>query len=407
MIEITVPKKVDEIISRLTENGFEAYAVGGCVRDSILNRKPDDWDITTSAKPQEVKALFLHTIDTGIKHGTVTVMMEKEGFEVTTYRLDGTYSDGRHPDSIEFTASLTEDLRRRDFTINAMAYSNKRGLIDVFGGLRDLQSKTVRSVGNPYERFGEDALRMLRAIRFSGQLGFQIEKDTYAAISELSDTIAKVSVERIAKELEKLLVSPGAEKLLLVYESGIMRYTMPELDLFFERQIGKAVSCIEKMKKAAFSYEKGLFMLRLGLLLEDFGGEKAKKILKNLKLDNETLDTVKKLVDVMKIPTETNRKEMRETVRRAGKSLMPLFFAARRASELPTNENYFEEILKYNEATALSDLMINGNDLIELGIPKGKAVGAELNRLLALVIEDPALNQKERLIEEVKAYEKQ
>ena len=172
---ICLPKKVKWIINTIQAAGFEAYAVGGCIRDSILGRTPDDWDITTSAKPEDVKALFHWTLDTGIQHGTVTVMLEREGFEVTTYRVDGKYEDGRHPKEVSFTASLTEDLKRRDFTINAMAYNEEIGLVDIFNGLEDLRNGIIRCVGNPEKRFGEDALRMLRAIRFSAQLGYVIE----------------------------------------------------------------------------------------------------------------------------------------------------------------------------------------------------------------------------------------
>ena len=210
-MQIELPAKVKYIISKLEDNGYEAYAVGGCVRDSVLNRIPEDWDITTSAKPEEVKKLFQATIDTGLQHGTVTVIVDKEGYEVTTFRLDGDYTDGRHPDRVAFTSSLTEDLKRRDFTINAMAYSVKTGLVDRFDGLQDLENGIIRAVGNAEERFTEDALRMLRAIRFAGQLNFEIEEETFDAIKKLSSNISKVSVERIAKELEKLLLSsnPG------------------------------------------------------------------------------------------------------------------------------------------------------------------------------------------------------
>ncbi len=179
-MELRIPEKAEIILHTLEEAGYEAYVVGGCVRDSILGRSPDDWDITTSAKPEEVKALFRRTVDTGLIHGTVTVMLDKEGFEVTTYRVDGEYEDGRHPKEVSFTASLEEDLKRRDFTINAMAYNPKRGLVDLFGGVQDMENRIIRCVGNPLERFTEDALRILRAVRFSAQLGFSIEGDSAA-----------------------------------------------------------------------------------------------------------------------------------------------------------------------------------------------------------------------------------
>ena len=177
-MKIEVPKRVKEIIETLQEHGYEAYAVGGCVRDSLLHSSPADWDITTSAKPMEVKELFRRTVDTGLAHGTVTVMLGKEGFEVTTYRIDGEYEDSRHPKEVVFTGDLREDLRRRDFTINAMAYNDREGLVDAFGGIRDLEKGVIRCVGDPYERFTEDALRILRAVRFAAQLGFSIEERT-------------------------------------------------------------------------------------------------------------------------------------------------------------------------------------------------------------------------------------
>ena len=204
---INIPQKAEQILHILNEAGYEAYVVGGCVRDSILDRVPGDWDITTSALPEQVKELFHRTVDTGIQHGTVTVMMGKEGFEVTTYRVDGEYHDGRHPDAVTFTRSLEEDLKRRDFTINAMAYHPEHGLVDLFGGMEDINRKIIRCVGDPVERFTEDALRMLRAVRFSAQLGFTVEENTKAALARMSGNLEHVSAERIQTELVKLLVS--------------------------------------------------------------------------------------------------------------------------------------------------------------------------------------------------------
>ena len=203
-MRIRLPEHVQQIIQRLEKEGYEAYAVGGCIRDTLLGRLPQDWDITTSACPQAVKELFSHTVDTGIRHGTVTVLLNRQGYEVTTYRIDGEYEDGRHPKSVTFTGELAEDLKRRDFTINAMAYNETRGLVDEFDGTGDLKRGIIRCVGSPVERFEEDALRMLRAVRFAAQLGFDIEEETGAAVAALSGTIAKVSAERIQMELVKL-----------------------------------------------------------------------------------------------------------------------------------------------------------------------------------------------------------
>ena len=233
-MQIQLPDKVHHIINTLEEAGYEAYAVGGCVRDSILGRKPDDWDITTSAKPEEIKRLFPRTVDTGIKHGTVTVLLGGEGFEVTTYRVDGVYEDGRHPSEVTFTASLKEDLKRRDFTINAMAYNARTGLVDLYGGLADIENRVIRCVGIAGERFDEDALRMLRAVRFSAQLSFRIEEATGEAVKALAPNLQKISAERIQVELVKLVTSPNPDYLRTAYELGITAQILPEFDLCME-----------------------------------------------------------------------------------------------------------------------------------------------------------------------------
>ncbi|MCI5517194.1 MAG: CCA tRNA nucleotidyltransferase, partial [Roseburia sp.] len=230
MHSFKLPENVNFIIHTLMEHGFEGYAVGGCVRDTLLGRTPQDWDITTSARPEQVKELFSHTIDTGIQHGTVTVMLDHEGYEVTTYRIDGEYEDARHPKEVTFTANLIEDLKRRDFTINAMAYNEAAGLVDAFDGIGDLKRKVIRCVGDPMERFSEDALRMLRAVRFAAQLGFEIAPDTKDAVSRLAETIQKVSAERIQVELVKLLVSDHPEEIRQVYELGLSAQVLPEFD---------------------------------------------------------------------------------------------------------------------------------------------------------------------------------
>lgn len=222
-MKFEIPSKVETIIHTLEAAGFEAYAVGGCVRDALLGRTPNDWDITTSATPEQVKALFHRTVDTGIAHGTVTVLLDKDGFEVTTYRVDGEYEDGRHPKEVTFTASLEEDLKRRDFTINAMAYNPKKGLVDLFGGQEDLEKKVIRCVGDPLERFTEDALRIMRAVRFSAQLGFSLEENTRNGLAVLAPNLKHVSAERIQVELVKLLVSPHPDYLRIAYEAGVTR----------------------------------------------------------------------------------------------------------------------------------------------------------------------------------------
>ena len=234
IMEIILPGDVSYIINKLEEAGHEAYAVGGCVRDTLLGRKPLDWDITTSAEPLFVKSCFRRTVDTGIKHGTVTVMIGDTGYEVTTYRIDGKYEDGRHPENVEFTSNLRLDLGRRDFTVNAMAYNDSDGLVDEFNGLDDLKDGIIRCVGNPGSRFDEDALRMLRAVRFSGQLGFTIEDKTMQAAAERAVNLEKISAERIRTELSKLLVSKYPGKIREAYNTGMTKVFLPELDKMME-----------------------------------------------------------------------------------------------------------------------------------------------------------------------------
>ena len=229
-IKIILPEAVKKIINVLQSAGYEAWAVGGCVRDSILHREPDDWDITTSARPEQVKVLFHRTVDTGIQHGTVTVLMDRVGYEVTTYRIDGEYEDSRHPKEVTFTASLQEDLRRRDFTINAMAYNEEAGLVDIFGGIEDISKKVIRCVGDAKERFTEDALRMMRAVRFATQLGFFIDPDTFDAIIRNRERISIISKERIVDELNKIVLSPKPSiGFDLLDKCGLLPLIFPEL----------------------------------------------------------------------------------------------------------------------------------------------------------------------------------
>ena len=311
-MRIQIPSHVEYIIGKLNQNGYEAFAVGGCVRDTLLGRTPGDWDITTSARPEQVKALFRRTIDTGIQHGTVTVMLEKTGYEVTTYRIDGEYEDGRHPRQVEFTSDLLEDLKRRDFTINAMAYSHETGIVDAFGGVEDLEKRVIRCVGEPMERFEEDALRILRAIRFSAQLDFSIEEKTREAITRIAPNLAKVSRERVQMELTKLLCSDHPEQIRQVYETGISRYVSEEFSrLPWEKaEISPGLPGEKYVRWAAFLRcacpgEEGFRQSGFSCEKEETGKsffeerEKAVKtggkILRDLKLDNETIGRVKTL----------------------------------------------------------------------------------------------------------------
>ncbi len=455
---IKLPKQVKQIIDTLQEHGYEAYAVGGCVRDAMLGRVPQDWDITTSALPKQVKALFRRTIDTGIQHGTVTVLLDKEGFEVTTYRVDGKYEDGRHPTEVSFTASLEEDLKRRDFTINAMAYNETEGLVDLFHGAEDLEQGMIRCVGVAKERFSEDALRILRAFRFSAQLDFSIEEETLTAARELADTLQKISAERIYAELTKLLVSGHPERLLVAYDCGITKVILPEFDRMCETpqnhpahyaNVGlHSLDATRFVNKTAeYADEDGFAAdefryLRLAALFHDIGkpecyttdekgidhfrghaeagADMVKKVLRRLKSDNATMDTVSRLVrwhDYSFVPEE---RALRRAMHKIGGDLFPLLFELRRADLAAHAEPYCTEgpenlrkvwqvylgIREREECTSLKDLAVNGSDLIAAGFAPGKELGDVLNQLLLLVIEEPEKNAKDILLERAKFYQK-
>ncbi|MCI8268759.1 MAG: CCA tRNA nucleotidyltransferase [Lachnospiraceae bacterium] len=387
---IPMPPQVERIIERLRQEGFEAYAVGGCVRDTLLGREPGDWDITTSALPQEVKQLFRRTIDTGIQHGTVTVLMDRQGYEVTTYRIDGEYEDGRHPREVAFTSELLEDLKRRDFTINAMAYSHETGIVDAFDGIGDLKQKIIRCVGEARERFEEDALRILRAIRFSAQLDFAIEEQTYHAIARIAPNIARVSKERIQVELTKLLCSAHPEKIRQVYETGISRYISPEF---------AALPWQEFEGMPGLSAEK---YVRWADFLRLTAPESAVRTLKDLKLDNDTINKVQTLVAWAgkEIPAEE------PAVRRAMSGMLPEVWDV-----LVELNSYGDEIRRLTEKIRargdcldLKHLAVGGQDLITAGVRPGKEMGQILKRLLALVLEEPEKNKKEVLLEQVSQW---
>ena len=436
-VEIQLPEKVKFIIDTIMEAGCEAYAVGGCIRDFILGREAADWDITTSASPLLVKELFRHTIDTGIKHGTVTVMLGKEGFEVTTYRVDGKYEDGRHPESVTFTASLKEDLKRRDFTINAMAYNEQAGLVDEFGGLKDIENKVIRCVGDAGERFTEDALRMMRAVRFSAQLGYEIEEKTSAAIGKLSERLRLISAERIAVELTKLAVSPHPEKLRTAWKTGITKIILPEFDRCMETEQNNPHHCYnvgEHILKSMQEIrpEKGL---RLAMLFHDMGKpetltespegishfhghpavseEITRRVLHRLKFDNHTIQTVTRLVLYHDYDILPEAKYVRRAVRKVGEDIFPLLLEVRHADMMAQSTylrlekeerlravgEVYEQILKERHCLSLKNLAVTGKDLIDrAGMQPGPALGETLGRLLDIVIENPDLNQKDTLL---------
>ena len=437
---IDAPISVMKIIETLEQTGFEAYAVGGCVRDSLLGRNPSDWDITTSARPEQVKALFSHTIDTGIRHGTVTVMLEHVGYEVTTYRIDGEYEDSRHPKEVIFTPLLTEDLKRRDFTINAMAWNPRAGIIDEFGGMEDLDEGIIRCVGNPEERFSEDALRMMRAVRFSAQLGYEIEPATKAAIRKLAPNLNHVSAERIQVELVKLVESMHPDYLRVAYETGITRVVLPEFDLCMETEQHNPHHCYtvgEHMLHSMLAVSSNRY-LRLAMLLHDiakpekkktdeqgidhFHGhqeaseEMAKVILRRLKFDNETIRIVSRLIGFHDYRFPAERRSVRRAVWKVGEDLFPMLLQVKEADTMAQSlyerekklewiakvEKLYREILKDRECLSLKDLAVTGRDLIRAGCAPGPELGRILNEMLQDVLEHPEHNNKEYLLQSIR-----
>lgn len=398
-IEMRVLADAEQIIEKLNEHGFEAYVVGGCVRDSLLGKEPEDWDITTSAKPEEVKAIFSRTIDTGIQHGTVTVMLNRQGYEVTTYRVDGEYEDGRHPKSVDFTTSLLEDLKRRDFTINAMAYNGREGLVDAFGGMEDLENRVIRCVGSAVNRFTEDALRILRAVRFSAQLDFRIEDETYEAISLIAPNLEKVSKERIATELTKLLLSGHPEKMKRVSDTGASRYIS---EPFFKAAVLskgelRPLGCLPAVK----------YMRWAGFLRRE-QGETAADILRDLKMDCDTMDRVKILVSRWRTPIAAEKPAIRRVMNQIPGDLFDslLCFQTVFAGEvgegygetLETVKALAEEIRGAGDPVNLKDLAVDGRDLMAAGMKPGPALGKTLNALMEQVLERPECNERAYLL---------
>lgn len=442
-ITIKMPDNAAKIIQTLQGAGYEAYIVGGCVRDAILGKSPDDWDITTSAKPEQVKALFKRTVDTGIAHGTVTVVMKNnetgqlEAYEVTTYRVDGKYEDHRRPKEVTFTASLIEDMKRRDFTINAMAYNDKEGIIDHFGGMKDLENKVIRCVGNPKERFDEDALRILRGVRFAAQLDFCIEQLTKDAIQNQAVFLKDISAERIRVELTKLLISDHPEQLQAAYELGVTRVVLPEFDKMMETEQNNPHHCYNVGIHTIHVIENvaPTECMRWAALLHDVAkpvckttgdgkdhfyghnveGEKiAKAVLKRLKFDNDTLKKVTRLVywhdyGMGQLP---KIQSFRRALNQMGADLFEAYADLKRADILAQSDymrdkklenleiikGYYEKVLEENQCITIKDLAITGKDLMNLGMKPGKEMGSMLTCLLDIVLENPELNDKNTLI---------
>lgn len=436
-LEIEIPQGAAWVLKQLRDAGYEAYVVGGCVRDSLLHRMPDDWDITTSAKPEDTKRIFRRTVDTGIQHGTVTVMVDRTGYEVTTYRIDGEYADGRHPEHVTFTASLLEDLKRRDFTINAMAYSPAEGLVDEFDGIGDINRRVIRAVGDPVQRFTEDALRMMRAIRFSAQLDYRIDEDTREGIRLLAPNLQKVSAERIRVELEKLLLSEHPEELKEAYELGLLRQFLPELSECMECGQNNPHHCLsvgDHILRAVKAARRDK-VLRLALLFHDiakpqvkttdengidhFHGHAARsaaladRILRDLKYDNQTREAAVRLIAWHDCNLGDSLPEIRKSISELGEEwFLPLLEV--KTSDVEAQSDYqrdeklgkieywrnaFEEIRCAGDCLSLKDLAVSGKDLIAAGAAPGKEIGRILHEMLEEVLREPAHNTREYLLE--------
>ncbi len=434
---IEIPGAAQYVLDGLHQAGYEAYIVGGCVRDSILGRTPGDWDVTTSATPDQVKSVFPRTVDTGIEHGTVTVLTDGDPCEVTTYRIDGVYEDARHPKEVTFTRSLEEDLKRRDFTINAMAYCHESGIIDLFGGMEDLKEGIIRCVGDPKERFSEDALRMMRAVRFAAQLGFEIEEGVQEAIREMADQLDRISAERIRTELVKMIVSPHPSWFRLAYKTGITSVIMPEFDRIMvqEQNSPHHIYTVGEHTLVAMKQVRADKILRLTLLLHDMGKpdvrtvdgsghdhfkghaarskQIAENILKRLKFDNETARTVTLLVANHSLFPQLSARDIRRTAYElGGPELFDLFLEVKRADILAHHpdlvirnldyleqlERIWEDIRYHHDCLSLSELAISGEDLIRDGMKPGKEMGELLQNLLYEVLDHPEKNSREYLL---------
>ena len=434
-MKIDLPEWAERVLSTLNGAGYEAYAVGGCVRDALLGRPIHDIDVTTSATPEAVKAAFVGTpvIETGIKHGTVTVLMDHHPVEVTTYRSESGYADGRHPDSVTFGCSLADDLSRRDFTVNAMAYHPDEGLVDRFGGQADLDNRVIRCVGEPKRRFEEDALRVLRALRFSSVLDFSIDPATADAIHECAPRIRLVSVERIASEFTRFLTGPRAGSLLREF-SDVIGVFLPEFlpAVGFDQHNYHHKYTVYDHISAVVDAAPADPILRLAALLHDVGkprcfsldgegvghfyghatlsAEIADEVLHRLRLDNHTIDEVVRLIRYHDGPIDEDKRAVRRKMAKLGEENFFRLLALQRAdcmgqadwlsdrlAHYDALERIAREICEAEECLSVSKLAVNGHDLIALGY-QGRAIGDALHTLLEAVLSEQVENEKNALI---------
>lgn len=435
--DIKIPKDAESIINRLNEHGYEAYVVGGCVRDSILGRTPNDWDICTSATPDKVIEIFAdqEVIPTGLKHGTVTIVIDHTPFEVTTFRIDGDYSDSRRPDTVEFTTDIIQDLSRRDFTINAMAYNPKMGLIDPFSGAEDIKSKIIRCVGNAEERFTEDALRILRAIRFSAQFDFNIDSSTDSAIELLYQNLKNISIERITSELNKMIVCPSFYRQMLCREF-LFTLIIPELKecVSYDQRNPYHAYDLYMHIALAVGFGNRDIVTELALLLHDIGKPQcqvfdelgiahyyehakisaalADERLKAMKYDNDTRKKVVELISYHDATFDDKPKHIKKWLNKIGEEqfrrLLEVRYAdifAQNAMKMSQRLAYIDrirerldEVLASEQCFQLKNLAVNGNDLMEIDIPQGREIGHTLNWLLDMVINGEVENDKNELL---------
>ena len=396
-MKINLPHQVKFIVDTLEHAGYEAFIVGGCVRDIIRGVAPKDWDVATSATPAQAKALFLRTIDTGIKHGTITVLLDRKHYEVTTYRIDGEYLDGRRPETVEFVGNIEEDLSRRDFTMNAIAYHPNKGFVDPFGGQADIKRKLVRCVGNPVQRFTEDALRMLRAVRFSGTTGFAICGDVLEAISKLKHNLSNVSPERIREELGKLITSYHPEAVEILYTTGLLPFVLRG------REYSGDISEVVPWLKKCSTHEP----MRMALFLY-WAGDECENLLRDLRFDNKSMKEISLYVRMLYKPILDSRYEIKKILRYVQQDMFENVLTLK-AIINPLESEVLEDIrqeaadiYQKGECFTLRDLAVNGSDLAALGMPRGKEMGEVLENLLDMVMRSPELNVKRTLIELVK-----
>jgi len=410
-LKIPLPDHVKFIITTLKSAHYEAYIVGGCVRDIIRGAQPKDWDIATSATPEQAKALFERTVDTGIKHGTITVLLDSQPYEVTTYRVDGAYLDNRRPETVSFANKIEEDLSRRDFTMNAIAYNPHKGFADPFGGRDDIGKRIIRCVGNPMHRFGEDALRMLRAIRFAATTGFSIDTEILAAISTLNHHLKNISPERIREEFGKLIVSPNVEAVELLHSTGLLQFMI--FGVAYEGDLTEIIPWLKKCPP--------IEAMRLALFLHWVSSNECELILRNLRYDNKTMkevlvylkyaSSIENLVienliveNLICDRDDTTRYQVKKILRHISQAHFENLITLKMITN-PTYLHSLEQILKTSqdiqqkgECFNLRSLAINGTDLKNAGITKGEEIGNILESLLDIVMDNPRLNKRDELL---------